>query len=141
MSPASNGLFVSCGIGSADAGTRIVAEKGEDGVLTARAVDDVVEGTAEDVIVELAIFLLAGISEAACGIDDTGQRGRGNAGATDDEPARWSENGVVIVDPDACCRVSVEGKIGRAARITDDKADAVLEPRARLKQTGPLTGV
>jgi hypothetical protein len=137
---AKNRLLIAQGIGCADAGAGVVTEKGEDGVFAARAVDDVVEGTAEDVVIEFAVFILAGIAEATGGIDDAGQRGCGNAGTTDNEPAR-SENRVAIPDPDACRWIGVEGKVRSAARITDDKADAVLERRARLNQAGAAAGV
>ena len=102
-------LLVAKAIGGADASAKVVAEYGKvAGIEAAVAINGVIERVTEDVVVEFAIFVLAGIARAAGGIDDASESWRRDAGATDDEPA-GAQNGVGVKHPHTGSGSGVEG--------------------------------
>src|SRR5580693_5572263 len=79
-------------------------------------------------VVEQRVFGLAGVAEAAGSVDDAGERWRRNARSANNKPA-GTEDRIAVEDPYTGVGIGVERKIWRAARISNDKADAVLKWR------------
>ena len=129
-------LFVAERVGGTQAGAEVIAQEGEvAGVEAAVAVDDVVEGAAKNVVVELGVLGLAGSAEGASGVDDASQSGRRDAGATDDKPA-GAEDRIGVKHPDTGGWIGVEGQVWCAPGIAHDEANAILEGGTRLDEAG-----
>jgi hypothetical protein len=94
----------------------------------------------KQIIVDFRVLGLARFAESSGCIDDSCQRGRGNAGATYDEPAR-AENGVTVENPNPGVRVRVEREVRSSAEAPDDVSDPVLKGRTGFHLARAATGV
>src|ERR1700733_3786477 len=92
------------------------------------------------VVVDFRVLRLAGSAESSGGIDDSRQRGRGNAGSTYHEPA-GAQHWIAVEDPDPGIRVRVKGKVRSSAEVPDDVSYSVLKGRAWFHLAGAAAGI
>src|ERR1700722_14845600 len=95
----------------------------------------------EHASVDQGVFRLAGRQEFASVVNDAGNGGRRDTGASDDEKStRRTFEEVGIDNPYAQVGIGVKGKVWGSASRTHDPCDAILEVRAGFYGAGASTG-